>query len=139
MKQAVIDTNVLISALIKPQGTVGPVLKHLRDNHYIPLYSDALIDELLAKLYLPRIRDKYHLDDETIETTLALLLLRGQAIVPQRRIQACRDPHDNMLLEIAVESRADYIVTGDQDLLVLDPFESISIITPAQFLKKLDT
>ena len=138
MIRAVIDTNVLISALIKPQGAVGPVLIHLRNGHYVPLYSDALLDELLAKLALPRIREKYHLSDADIETVCALLLLRGEAIDPQRRIQACRDPRDDMLLEVAVEGQADYLVTGDQDLLVLHPFEEVSIIKPTVFLKQFD-
>ena len=138
MIRAVIDTNVLISALIKPQGAVGPVLVCLRNNRFLPLYSDLLLDELFAKLTLPRIRDKYHLSDADIETTCALLLLRGEAIDPQHRIQACRDPRDDMLLEIAVEGRADYLVSGDQDLLVLHPFEEISIVKPAVFLKQLD-
>jgi predicted nucleic acid-binding protein len=49
-------------------------------------------------------------------------------------VTACRDPDDNKLLEIAVVGRADCLVTGDQDLLILDPFQGIPILTPAGFL-----
>ena len=136
MIRAVVDTNVLISALIKPQGSVGPVLTHLRSERYLLLYGDALLEELLAKLSLPRIRDKYHLRQEDIETVCALLLLRGQVVAPRRRIRVCRDPRDDVLLEIATAGEADCIVTGDQDLLVLHPFEGISILKPAAFLRK---
>ena len=139
MTRAVVDTNILIRALIKPQGTVGPVLTRLRDGDYTLLYAEPLLDELVAKLALPRIRDKYHLTDEDVETVLALILLRGEPVVPQRRITACRDPKDNIVLEVAVAGEADYIVTGDDDLLVLHPFEGVPIVGPAEFLKALET
>ncbi|RLC57264.1 MAG: putative toxin-antitoxin system toxin component, PIN family [Chloroflexota bacterium] len=138
MIRAVVDTNILIRALIKPQGTVGPVLTRLRDGNYTLLYAEPLLDELVAKLALPRIRDKYHLTDDDVETVLALILLRGEPVVPQRRITACRDPKDDIVLEVAVAGEADYIVTGDDDLLVLHPFEGIPIVGPAEFLKALE-
>jgi putative PIN family toxin of toxin-antitoxin system len=136
--RAVVDTNILIRALIKPQGTVGPVLTHLRHGRYTLLYADPLLDELVAKLALPQIRGKYHLDDEDVETVLALILLRGELVVPQRRITVCRDPQDDIVLEVAVEGQADFIVTGDNDLLVLHPFEGIPIVGPAEFLRALE-
>jgi putative PIN family toxin of toxin-antitoxin system len=52
-----------------------------------------------------------------------------------RTVQACRDPRDDKFLELAVEGEADVIVTGDNDLLTLDPFQGISILTPARFLQ----
>ena len=134
MIRAVVDTNIFIRALIKPQGSVGPVLTRLRDGDYILLYADPLLDELVAKLALPRIREKYHLSDEDVETVLALILLRGKPITPQRRIMACRDPKDDIVLEVAVAGQADFIVTGDNDLLVLHPFEGIPIVGPSEFL-----
>jgi len=51
-----------------------------------------------------------------------------------RRIRLCRDPKDDMLLEIAANGRASHLVTGDADLLRLDPFEDVRIVTPAAFL-----
>jgi len=138
MTRAIIDTNILIRALIKPQGTVGPVLTRLRNGDYKLLYAEPLLDELVAKLALPRIRDKYHLADDDVETVLALILLRGEPVMPQRRITACRDPKDNIVLEVAVAGEADYIVTGDDDLLVLHPFEGIPLVGPAELLKALE-
>ena len=135
MRRAAVDTNVFISALIKPQGAVGPVLGYLRDRRYTLIYSDIFLDELIDKLALPRIREKYHLDDADIETVLTVILLRGEPVVPQRRIQVCRDPKDDMILEMAVAGLADYIVTGDKDLLELHPFEGIPIVGPAEFIK----
>ena len=134
MIRAVVDTNILIRALIKPTGSVGPVLQRLAADDYRLVYSEALLSELLAKLALPRIRTKYHLDDGSIETTLALLALRGELVKPTRSIKVCRDPDDNMLLEAAAAGAAHYIVTGDEDLLVLKKFETIRIVTPRVFL-----
>lgn len=137
MIRAVVDTNILIRALIKPGGTVGPVLTRLRNGDYVLLYADPLLYELVAKLALPRIRIKYHLDDDDVEAIVALILLRGEPVTPMRRIKACRDPEDDIVLEVAVAGRADFIVTGDNDLLVLHPFESIPIVGPAEFLNAL--
>jgi putative PIN family toxin of toxin-antitoxin system len=115
------------------------VLTRLRDDDYTLLYADPLLDELMAKLALPRIRVKYSLSDQDIETVLALILLRGELVTPRRRITACRDPKDNIVLEVAVTGQADFIVTGDNDLLVLHPFEGIPIVGSAQFLIALDS
>ena len=138
MIRAVIDTNILVRAVIKPLGSVGPIITRLRDGAYLAVYSFPLLEELIAKLSLPRIRFKYHLTESDIATVVALLLLRGLLVVPERRIEVCRDPKDNMVLEAAVAGEADYIVTGDEDLLVLDPFEGIRIVGAAEFLKALD-
>jgi putative PIN family toxin of toxin-antitoxin system len=135
--RAVVDTNILVRAVIKPLGSVGPVLRRLRDGAYVLLYSEPLLTELVDVLNRPRIRDKYSLTPDDIETVVALVLLRGEGIVPTRRIDICRDPKDNMLLEAAADGNADVIVSGDKDLLDLEAFEEIPIIGPADFLARL--
>ena len=136
--RAVIDTNVLVSALIKPIGTVGQVLQYLRVSSYVLIYSEQLLTELVDVLNRPRIREKYGLSSEDIEIVVSLILLRGESVIPKRRITICRDSKDNMFLEAAVDGNANMIVTGDDDLLSLDKFEGIPIITPFEFLKELD-
>jgi uncharacterized protein len=135
--RAVVDTNILIRALIKPQGTVGPVLGRLVAGDYTLIYSQPLLDELLAKLILPRIRQKYHLTDEAVEQTLAVIALRGERVRPTRSVRVCRDPKDNMLIEAALAGQAEYIVTGDEDLLVLKKFEGTQMVGPRTFLMAL--
>jgi len=102
------------------------------------IYSEPLLTELVDVLNRPRIKDKYGLASEDIETIVALILLRGEAVVPTRRITISRDPKDNMFLEAAVDGGADTIVSGDDDLLELEAFEGIPIVTPVEFLAKLD-
>ena len=136
--RAVIDTNILVRAVIKPSGTVGPVLLRLRHGDYTLLYAQSLLEELIDVLNRPRIRNKYRLTDQDIQTVVSLILLRGAAVAPKERITACRDPKDDKFLEVAVSGRADVIVSGDQDLLVLHPFAGIPILPPVAFLQMLD-
>lgn len=139
MMRAVVDTNILVRALIKPSGTVGPLLLRLRQGHYTQLYSQPLLEELIDVLKRPRISRKYGLTDADVRTVISLILLRGEAIIPNQRITVCRDPKDDKFLEVAVAGRADAIVSGDEALLVLNPFHNIPIIPPAAFLGMLDS
>ncbi len=136
--RAVVDTNILVRALIRPQGTVGPVLLRLRQGDYTLLYAPPLLEEVVDVLNRPRLRRKYGLSRADIRTVVSLLLLRGELVTPDERITACRDPKDNKFLEVAVTGQADVIVSGDEDLLVLHPFREIPIVTAAQFLAMLD-
>ena len=138
MIRAVVDTNILVRAVIKPTGSVGPVLQRLRRREYSLLISHATLDELVEVLYRPRLRTKYELSDRVLRATIRLIVLRGELLQPGRRIVACRDPRDDKFLEVAVSGRAQVIVSGDEDLLTLHPFERIPIVAPARFLAMLD-
>ncbi|HLB48530.1 MAG TPA: putative toxin-antitoxin system toxin component, PIN family [Anaerolineales bacterium] len=136
--RAVLDTNILIRALIRPQGRVGPIIPRLAKGDYALVYSAPIRNELIAKLPLPRIRNKYNLTDTQIEALLDLIALRGQLVAPERRVKICRDPHDDMFIEAALAGSAEYVVTGDDDLLSLEKFETVQFIIPRQFLATLD-
>jgi putative PIN family toxin of toxin-antitoxin system len=136
--RAVIDTNIFVRAVIRPQGTAGPVLLRLRQGEHTLLYSRATLDELVDVLNRPRIRDKYRLSDGDIQTVVALILLRGEVVGPAEPLSICRDPKDDKFLELAVAGKAGVIVSGDDDLLVLDPFRGIRIVPAAAFLRMLD-
>jgi putative PIN family toxin of toxin-antitoxin system len=136
--RAVVDTSILVRAVIQPNGTAGPVLLRLRRGDYTLLYAQSLLEELVDVLNRLRIRDKYRLTDQDIQAIVRLLLLRGEVVQPQKRVTACRDPRDDKFLEVAVSGKADVIVSGDEDLLVLHPFDGIPIFSPANFLQMLD-
>jgi putative PIN family toxin of toxin-antitoxin system len=135
--RAVVDTNILVRALIRPRGTVGPVLQRLRQGDYVLLYAPSLLEELVDVLNRPRLRQKYGLTEADIRTVVSLLLLRGEAVTPTEHVTACRDPKDNKFLKVAIAGQADVIVSGDEDLPVLHPFRDIPIVGPAQFLAML--
>jgi len=135
--RAVIDTNILVRAMLKPTGSVGPVVDFLREGRYVFLYSEATLNELIDVLSRPRMVRKYGLTAVEVDALCALVILRGERVQPDRTITACRDPKDNKFLEVAIAGGADVIVTGDEDLEVLDPFEGLPLITPAKFLRLL--
>jgi len=135
--RAVIDTNILVRAMLKPDGSVGPVVDFLRDRRYVFLYSDATLNELIDVLGRPRMVHRYGLTAAEVDALCALVILRGELVRPGRVITACRDPKDDKFLEVAVAGQADVIVTSDGDLEALDPFEGIPMISPAEFLRLL--
>jgi putative PIN family toxin of toxin-antitoxin system len=136
--RVVVDINVLVSAQIKPDSQIGLVLKHLRAGSYTLLYYPRLLDEFQQVCFRPRLMQKYHLDENEIANTVHLMALRGQAITVTTSVVICRDPDDNILFSLALDGRADYLVSGDKDLLVLNPFQGIPILTPAKFLELLE-
>ena len=135
--RVVVDTHVLVSAAIVPTGRLGAVILHLRQGDFLPLYSTATLGELAQVLARPRIRMKYGLTDADIRTLIDLVLLRGEDVTPVTRVTVCRDPRDDVFLEVALAGKAERIVSGDDDLLTLHPFRGIPIITPAAFLAEL--
>jgi putative PIN family toxin of toxin-antitoxin system len=136
--RAIIDTNILVRAVIRPQGTVGPVLLRPRQGEYTLLYSRATLNELVDVLNRPWFRGKYRLSDGELQTVVALILLRGESVGPAEPLSICRDPKDDKFLELAVAGETDVMVSGDDDLLVLDPFREIRIVPARAFLQMLD-
>jgi len=141
--RAVLDTGVLVSALIRRQGTTGDVLRALRDGRFIAVYSTDILVEIIDVLGRPALRAKYHIEPDDISVAINLIRLRGDLVVPARKVAAsppgtmCRDPKDDKFLEAALAGGADCIVSGDADLLDLAPFEDIPILRPAEFLARL--
>jgi len=135
--RAVVDTGVLISALIKRQGTTGDVLLALRDGRFTAIYTTEIMVEIVDVLGRPAFQSKYHIEPDDITALVNLIRLRCDLVTPQRKIMACRDPKDDKFLDAALAAGADYIVSGDADLLDLSPFENIPILRPAEFLARL--
>jgi putative PIN family toxin of toxin-antitoxin system len=132
--RAVIDTNVLVSALIRRQGVSGQVLRHLRNGSFTILYSVPLMVELVNVLSRLHIQSKYHVQSDDIIALINVIRLRGELVSPNQMVEACRDPKDNRFLEAALEGKADMIVSGDADLLELREFKAIPILSVAEFL-----
>lgn len=132
-----IDTSVLISALISRRSTTSAVLSALRNGRFTAIYSIELIVELIEVLERPIFREKYHILPEDIMSVINLIRLRGELVIPDKKMELCRDPKDDKFLEAALEGRADCIVSGDADLLDMVSFENIPILRPAQFMERI--
>lgn len=135
--RAVVDTGVLVSGLIRPRGTIGDVLHALRDGRFTTIYSTPMMVEVIDVLGRAKFRAKYHVQFDDITALVNLIRLRGELVIPKRVITVCRDPKDNKFLEAALAGEAEAIVTGDDDLLTLHPFEGVDILRPAEFLARL--
>ena len=134
MLSAVVDTNVLVSGLLRGRAT-RPILEAFRDQKFRLIVSPFLIEEFLRVTSRPFLQPYI----STRERQAITWYLQTQAclVIPRSRITTCRDPKDNIFLEAAVTGRADAIVTRDQDLLILHPFRHIAILTPRQFLQQI--
>ncbi|MBI3163638.1 MAG: putative toxin-antitoxin system toxin component, PIN family [Chloroflexi bacterium] len=135
--RAVIDTGVFVSALIRKQGTTGDVLRALRDGRFTAIYTTDIVVEIIDVLGRAKFRMKYNIEPDDITILVNLIRLRGELVTPTQKVTACRDPKDDKFLEAALVAKADCIVSGDADLLVLNPFEEIPILRPAEFLARL--
>jgi uncharacterized protein len=130
--RVVIDTGVLISAAIKAQ-TLPSIAVYRAVQRDVVLKSDmteAELREVIARPYLAR------LIAPTARVRLMDLMASAELVPVTERIAACRDPKDDKFLELAVNGQADLIMSGDADLLVLNPFRTIPIITPAAFVQR---
>ena len=137
MKRVVVDTGVLVSALIRRQGIPGDVLRALRNGRFVAIFSTDMLLEIIEVLSRSQLSAKYHIKSEDLSALINLIRLRGDLVTPVRNISACRDRKDNKFLEAALAGQADCIVSGDTDLLDLTPFEDIPILRPVEFLASL--
>ena len=132
MNRFVFDTNVTVSALLFNDSVPGQAFTRALDHGSI-LVSGSLVRELSRVLGRERL-DRY-VSREEREVFLESLIREADLIEITESINVCRDPEDDRILELAVNGNATYIVTGDADLLVLNPFRGVKILTPAEFLQ----
>jgi uncharacterized protein len=129
--RVVIDTNVLVSAVLKDQS-LPALAVHVIEQRGVLLKSTAterqLFDVLARPYFVSLIAPAAH-------AWLKKLLAAAEAVTVTERIVACRNPTDDKFLELAVSGHAHLIVSGDADLLTLNPFRGIPIVTPAVFVQ----
>ena len=141
--RAVIDTGVFVSAFIRSSGTTGAVLRALRNRNFTAVYTTDVLVEIIEVLGQNTFRNKYHIQPEDISSLVNLIRLSGELAIPNNtitnspKLTLCRDPKDHKFLIAALAGSADYIVSGDGDLLDMVSFESIPILRPAEFLALL--
>lgn len=129
----VIDTNVFVSALLG-NPTCKEIAELLKQKSFVYLTSFELLDELTKTLQKPKF---INLNQDETNKFLRLIRKRAKIIFSDESITLCRDLKDNIVLECALAGKANFIVTGDKDLLALKKLKNISIITPKKFIKQL--
>ena len=123
----VFDTNVLLAAQLT-RGLTSNVFEYCYDNYEIYL-SDWIINEFSEKL-----RDKFEIPEPKIAESVDLIKRGAKVTNPvDKPPNVCRDKDDNNILHLAAFIDADYIITGDKDLLVLREYSGVQIINPRNF------
>lgn len=133
-KPLVIDTNLLISAMISPNSIIHKVLKKTLEN-YIIYNSQQTLDEFVEVAKREKFL-RFFKDLSKRDEFINFVIQSTKIIEPTHTVTDCRDPKDNMFLEIALTCEAVYLVSGDKDLLTLNPYQNIEIITASEFLEK---
>jgi putative PIN family toxin of toxin-antitoxin system len=137
--RVVLDANVFVSALIKPEGPPGQILDRIvRLAGCELVISPAIAAEILATLGRKRLRRFFRPGIAPADWFAAVANLALAASGEVRIPRLCRDPDDDKYVAAAVEAGAAYLVTGDDDLLALGAFEQVAIVRPRTFLTILE-
>lgn len=139
MIRVVLDANLFVSALVNPRGIPAKILAAWRDDRFDLVVSPAILREMERVLRYPRIAKLHGWPERKI--ILFLEDLAHLAILTAGTLQlhvVRTDPSDNRYLECAVEGNADFLVSGDADLLNLDTYQEIRILRPAAFWELLE-
>ena len=131
----VLDTNVIVSALLFENGKPARALRHALANGEV-LLSLELLEELNE--VLGRERFNRYVTSEEREEFLGVLVERAVLVEITENVQECRDPKDDKVLELALNGEAHYIISGDRDLLVLHPFRGVVVTTADEFLRMIE-
>jgi len=131
--RCVVDTNVLGSAVLFSRSVPRQAVERvLREN--LLLFSDSTLDELKDVLFRSKF-DRY-VSREERASFLAQLSATAEFVSIIQLVRECRDPKDDKFLEVALNGRADLIITGDADLLAMHPWRGIQILSPTDHLKR---
>ena len=129
--QFVIDTNVLVSSILIKKSSSDAALKKARSLGNL-LFSEETFQELQTVLNRSKF-DKY-VSLQVRSEFIFRLRLESELVEILERVDLCRDEKDNKFLEVAINGKADYLITGDNDLFVLRSFQDVKIITINEFL-----
>jgi putative PIN family toxin of toxin-antitoxin system len=128
--RVVVDTNVFVSALIWG-GNPGKVIELWQKGTFILLLSPFLLTEILLTL------ERFGFSQGDLKRLQLILERHSFKLTPSRAVSVCRDNKDNQILDLCLVGKADYLITGDKDLLVLQEFQGTKIVEPKKYLDLL--
>ena len=128
MTRAVLDTNIIISSVFYRGNPYEVVIKGILGEYQL-VTSSEILDEVVDKL-----RNKFDFPEENIQELMDILLTYCHVVKTITKFDIVRDKKDNKIIECAFDGKADYIITGDTDLLELKEFKDIKILNAKDFL-----
>lgn len=132
-KRVILDTNLWISFLISRK--LDAIDSLIKGHKVVLLFSDSLLEEFITVSKRPKLKKLF--SPSHVSQLLSLFDLYGKLIEVKSDLKLCRDEKDNFLLNLAVDGKADYLISGDEDLLVLEKVKQTSIITFSTFIQKM--
>ena len=134
-RRFVFDTNVIVSAVLRPQSQPNIALKKAQNLGTLLVSPNTWLE---LETVLSRLKFNRYITLEERQTFLLDFSQTVELILADSfTTKECRDPKDNQYLELAVNGQAECLITGDQDLLILNPFRGISILSIWEFMEKI--
>jgi uncharacterized protein len=132
----ILDTNIYFSGFIFDRDILK-LIDYSYDNFTVFCSNEAFkeINEILFGTKAQKLLTNF--SNHKTQNFLDKISLESEFVEPKSKVNICRDPKDNIFLELAKESKAEYLVTGDSDLLVIREFESCKILKPSDFVSLL--
>jgi len=140
---ALLDTNVWVSAFLKPTGPPGQVITRWRRDDFSVVTSFSQLAEIAEVLSRPRLTVRFKYPAEEVETFVRLIAARANVVQVSGDLKICRDPDDNEILEASILGQSQYLVTRDDDLKRdLDLIKAlrrrrVRVVSVRQFLRRL--
>ena len=129
--RVVFDSNVLLAALLFPEGRAAAAVENIFDGSDDLVLSPPILREILSVL-----SRKFSRDREELSRVAVVLGEMGEIVDPSRRVEVFRDEPDNRILECAVEGNAEVIVTGDKTMLAFGEYQGIRPISLAEYMNR---
>ena len=129
--RVVLDTNLWISFLISRK--YDEIIELINSSMIKLIFSIELFEEFLDVVQRPKF--KKYFSDNDISKLIGLFDLFGEMVNVSSKVKICRDKNDDFLLNLCIDGKVDYLVTGDKDLLIIENIENTRIITYKEFLK----
>ena len=138
MPRVVLDTNVLVSATIRPAGPAGRVVAALAMGAFENVLSPQILEEMRETLFSDELRPYQRLSPPEIEELLEILERVSLLVQGTTLVAVCRDPDDDKFFAAGVEGAAEYIVSGDADVRAVGKYRGITVLSPREFLRVLN-
>lgn len=129
--KVVFDTNIFISAIVIPGGQAEKAISNMVEGMDTLLISKPIINEVLSVL-----SRKFSQDSEAVSRVAVYLSELAIIVHPKKAVHVLKDEPDNRILECAISGKADVIVTGDKEMLELDEYSGIKIISLREYLEE---
>jgi hypothetical protein len=135
--RVLLDTNQLVSSLLSARGLQRGLIDAWRNRDFVLVLAPGQVEEVGEVLSRPKIARRYAIPAADREAFLDLLRNEGIPLPSAARPRVCRDPDDDILRGCAAAGRADYLVTGDEDLLSVRTFQGVAVVSARIFLSLL--